>query len=201
MRPARISAIVIGITLATTLSGCVTMLDSIFGFRKKAFESAPLVQNPSVTGKVDDLPTDDGNGTTFKMESAKNDNLCFNVVKRIAPAEASVKDFHLESFTSPDEKDETAPFSKPKTRRVISSETQSYTYQDKEVETIKDDMGRVIATAERPVTRVGTYTMTTFEICFPMAKTVTKSSRYLVVKTMPENWGQSETRAIWRIAE
>lgn len=50
--------------------------------------------------------------------------------------------------------------------KLLDTKTESYTYEDKQVTEHKDSTGKVFATSEAPVTKVGHDTTYNYSICF-----------------------------------
>lgn len=186
-------------SISLLMGGCTT-ISSALGLRAKRFNESPVVQNPALNGKVDNLPVSDGNGGTYRMASATGGALCIHVTREVSVTRAALLEFRLSGFNSPEQTDDEVPSATPTTQRVVTSDLKNYTYQASEQDTVKDSHGRTIAHIDRPVTRVAQYNETTIEACFPMTKTVTKNSKYVVLTTKPEGLlSFGDVQAIWRL--
>lgn len=66
---------------------------------------------------------------------------------------------------------------------VVDHKTSVYSYQDKETTTYKDSTGKVIATADRPVTRWASEDSYQIRVCFSGVKLDQKDAFYAVLGT------------------
>lgn len=200
MRTKDSTRLAVGCLVATFLSsGCATLFDS----RKGQYEGATLVDNPLVTGKVakDVDATGAGGRSEVRMHSfdKASGGICF-VVR--TPNPDAMKEVDLVAYGTSAEFETREPGiggEKVGKVRVQSSFQNTETYQSTETSTLRDSRGQVIATEERPVTKVQVITYYDLEACYP-GKVLTDKTGYLGLEAIQSSlFGTVSTVvAAWR---
>lgn len=166
----------------------------------RAIDDAVVISKPRGSERISTstVETPSGSLVTHSYE-AKKKELCF-----MHFAKANNYKYQLGLVEDKESAEHPLSVHSDFTADVVDHKTSVVSYEDKETTTFKDSSGKVIATADRPVTRYTTESNFQIKICFPQVKLDRKGGFYAVLGTSSETatkLDDNDNYAAWKFAD
>jgi hypothetical protein len=166
----------------------------------RAIDDAVVVSKPKNGDRLATTTVETGSGSlSTHSYAAKNKQLCFMHFSKS-------NNFKYQLGLVEDKESAERPLSVHSqfTADVLDHKTSVVSYEDKETTTYKDSTGKVIATADRPVTRYTTESSYQIKVCFDDVKLDRKGQFYAVLGTSGDTAKQLDDNdyyAAWKFAD